>query len=186
MNTDDKRRFKHEIYEQFARIGKALSSPPRLELIDLLAQGERAVEELAEETGMSTANTSRHLQVLRRARLVRRRKEGNRAFYSLSGPDVFSAWRAVRELAEARLGDVREIVQQYLTDRDQLQGITSAEVAARLEEDDGVLVLDVRPSPAGSRIARVASPSSSRACWSRLWASSFWLPATGSPSGPWP
>ncbi|MFW6206991.1 MAG: ArsR/SmtB family transcription factor, partial [Gemmatimonadota bacterium] len=93
INTDEKRRFKDEIYEQFARIGKALSSPPRLELIDLLAQGERAVEELAEETGMSTANTSRHLQVLRRARLVRRRKEGNRAFYSLSGPDVFSAWR---------------------------------------------------------------------------------------------
>ncbi|MFW6207028.1 MAG: rhodanese-like domain-containing protein, partial [Gemmatimonadota bacterium] len=70
---------------------------------------------------------------------------GNRAFYSLSGPDVFSAWRAVRKLAEARLGDVHEIVQQYLTDREQLQGITPTELAARLEEDDGVLVLDVRP-----------------------------------------
>lgn len=145
MDTDEKRRFKDEIYDQFARIGKAFSSPPRLELVDLLAQGERAVEELAEETGMSTANTSRHLQVLRRARLVRRRKDGNRAYYNLSGPDVFSAWRAVRELAEARLGDVREVVEQYLTDRGQLRAITTAELATRLEENDDVLVLDVRP-----------------------------------------
>ena len=144
MDADEKRRFKDEIYEQFARIGKAFSSPPRLELIDLLAQGEWAVEELAEETGMSTANTSRHLQVLRRARLVSRRKEGNQAFYGLSGPEVFSAWRAVRELAESRLGDVRDIVGQYLSDRDELEAVTTSELASRLEAED-VIVLDVRP-----------------------------------------
>lgn len=144
MNTDEKRRFKDEIYGQFARLGKALSSPRRLELVDLLAQDERAVDELAEETGMSTANTSRHLQVLRGVRLVRRRREGNRVYYRLASPEVYDAWRALRTLAEARLGDVREIVEEYLADRGELRAVDREELARRLEEGD-VVVLDVRP-----------------------------------------
>ncbi len=144
MDRDQKRSFKDEIYDQFARIGKAFSSARRLEVIDLLAQCERSVEELAEETGMSVANTSRHLQVLRRERLVRRRKEGTYVYYSLAGSEVFQAWTSVRSLAESRLAEVEDTVERYLTDRDQLEALTPDELEDRLEKDD-VILLDVRP-----------------------------------------
>lgn len=144
MDKDRKRSFKNEIYEQFARIGKAFSSASRLELIDLMAQRERTVDELAEETDMSVANTSRHLQVLKGERLVRRRKEGTRAYYTLTGPEVYRAWKAVRTLAESRLAEVEETVRRYLSDRDQLEALSPEELEERLERDD-VLVLDVRP-----------------------------------------
>lgn len=144
MDRDRKRSFKDEIYEQFARIGKAFSSASRLELIDLLAQRERTVDELAEETDMSVANTSRHLQVLKGERLVRRRKEGTRAYYTLSSPEVYRAWKAVRTLAESRLAEVEETVRRYLSDREEMQALSPEELEKRLERDD-VLVLDVRP-----------------------------------------
>jgi len=144
MDAERKRAFKDEIYEQFARIGKAFSSASRLELIDLLAQGERTVDELAEETEMSVANTSRHLQVLKGERLVRRRKEGTRAYYTLAGPEVYRAWKAVRTLAEARLAEVEETVKRYLSDREEMEALSPEELQERLEQDD-VLVLDVRP-----------------------------------------
>lgn len=144
MDRDRKRSFKEEIYDQFARIGKAFSSARRLELIDLLAQTERSVEELAEETGMSVANTSRHLQVLRRERLVRRRKEGTYVYYTLAGTEVYDAWKAVRALAESRLAEIEDTVQRYLSDREQLEALTTEELEDRLAED-GVIVLDVRP-----------------------------------------
>lgn len=144
MDNDRKRAFKDEIYEQFARIGKAFSSASRLELIDLMAQGERTVEELADETEMSVANTSRHLQVLKGERLVRRRKEGTRAYYTLAGPEVYRAWKAVRTLAEARLAEVEETVKRYLSDREEMEALSPEELEERLKRDD-VLVLDVRP-----------------------------------------
>jgi len=144
MDAERKRAFKDEIYEQFARIGKAFSSASRLELIDLLAQGERTVDELAEETEMSVANTSRHLQVLKGERLVRRRQEGTRAYYTLAGPEVYRAWKAVRTLAEARLAEVEETVKRYLSDREEMEALSPEELQERLEQDD-VLVLDVRP-----------------------------------------
>lgn len=144
MDRDQKRSFKDEIYDQFARIGKAFSSARRLELIDLLAQCERSVEELAEETGMSVANTSRHLQVLRRERLVRRRKEGTYVYYTLAGSEVYRAWKAVRSLAESRLAEIEDTVERYLTDRDQLEALTTEELEERLEEEN-VILLDVRP-----------------------------------------
>lgn len=144
MESSRKRSFKDEIYEQFARIGKAFSSASRLELIDLLAQRERSVETLAEETGMSVANTSRHLQVLKGERLVRRRKEGTRAYYSLAGPEVYRAWRAMRGLAEARLPAVEETVRRYLADREQMEAVSPEELERRLARDE-VIVLDVRP-----------------------------------------
>lgn len=144
MDYDRKRSFKNAIYGQFARIGKAFSSASRLELIDLLAQGERTVEELAEATDLSVANTSRHLQVLRRERLVRRRKEGTYVHYTLAGPEVYRAWKAVRALAEARLAEVEETVRHYLTDRDQLEAVTAEELEARLDDEE-MIVLDVRP-----------------------------------------
>lgn len=144
MDSARKRSFKNEIYDQFARIGKVFSSASRLELTDILAQGERTVDELAEETDMSVANTSRHLQVLRKERLVRRRKEGTRAHYSLSSPDVYRAWKAMRTLAESRLPEIEETVRQYLTDREDLEAVSPEELERRMQEDD-VLVLDVRP-----------------------------------------
>lgn len=145
MEDSQKRSFKDEIYDQFARIGKAFSSARRLELVDLLAQTERTVEELAEETGMSVANTSRHLQVLRRERLVRRRKEGTYVHYTLAGPEVYRAWKAVRALAEVRLAEIDDTVRRYLTDRDQFEAVTAGELEARLDDED-VIVLDVRPT----------------------------------------
>lgn len=144
MENEKKRAFKDEIYDQFARIGKAFSSASRLELIDLLAQRERSVDDLAEATGMSIANTSRHLQVLKRDRLVRRRKEGTRAYYTLADPDVYRAWKAVRTLAESRLTEIKETVRRYLADRDQMEALSPEELEARLERDE-VIVLDVRP-----------------------------------------
>ena len=146
MDPAKKRRFKTELYEQFARIGDAFSSPRRLEMIDLLAQSEWSVDELAGEMEMSSANTSRHLQILREAQLVNRRREGTYIYYSLADRRVYEAWKSVRELAESRLGDVRRVVEDYLSDRDELEEMTTAELAERLEQSgEDVLLLDVRP-----------------------------------------
>lgn len=145
MDSGRKRAFKDEIYEQFARIAKALSSPRRLEMIDLLAQKEWSVEELAEEASLSTANASRHLQILRREKLVRRRKQGKYIYYALAGEDVYAAWRALRELAKSRLAEVDQIVETFLDDRDKLEAVTAAELEERRAEEE-ITVLDVRPS----------------------------------------
>src|SRR5919199_4359595 len=114
------RPFKDQLFEQFARIGKALANPHRLELVDLLAQGERTVEDLAREAGMSVANTSRHLQELRAAMLVEVRREGLYGYYRLADERVFAAWRAIRDLGEARLAEIDRLGGTYLTDRDSL------------------------------------------------------------------
>src|SRR5712692_4818452 len=100
------RQFKNQLYEQFARIGKALANPHRLELIDLLAQGERTVEDLARESDMPIASTSQHLQTLRDARLVDVRRDGLYAYYRLADARVYNAWRALRELGETRLTEI--------------------------------------------------------------------------------
>src|SRR5688572_21495973 len=94
---------KQRIYEQFARVGRALSSPSRLELVDLLTQGERSVEELAREAGLTVANTSQHLQVLHGARVVDSRREGQRVFYRLAGDSIEPLWLALRTTAEKQL-----------------------------------------------------------------------------------
>jgi rhodanese-related sulfurtransferase len=138
------RLFKDKLFEQFARVGKALANPHRLELLDLLAQGERTVEDLAREAGMSVANTSRHLQELRAARLVEVRREGLYGYYWLADKRVFAAWRAIRDLGEARLAEIDRIVGSYLTDRDSLEAVCAEELLAKMCEE-GVEVLDVRP-----------------------------------------
>jgi rhodanese-related sulfurtransferase len=142
MNTH--RAFKNQLFEQFARIGKALANPHRLELLDLLAQGERTVENLAQETSMSVASTSRHLQVLRAARLVEVRREGLYAYYQLADERVFVVWQAIRNLGEARLAEIDLIVQTFLKDRDSLEAVDAEELLARLH-DESVVILDVRP-----------------------------------------
>ncbi len=144
MNAATHREFKDRIFGHFARIGKALSSPRRLEIVDLLAQGERTVEEIAGETAMSVASASQHLQVLKAARMVEARREGLYAHYRLADEDVFRTWQAVRTLAESRLSEVNRVVEAYLVDRDALEAVDSSDLLERLR-DGSVVVLDVRP-----------------------------------------
>lgn len=144
METQRKRAFKDELFEQFARIGKGLSSGRRLELLELLAQRERTVEELSEETGMSFANTSQHLKALREAQLVDVRRDGLYARYRVANEHVFALWQALRDLGTARLADIRQIVETYLADRASLSAITCDELRKRLK-DRSVVLLDVRP-----------------------------------------
>jgi rhodanese-related sulfurtransferase/predicted transcriptional regulator len=139
-----KRQFKDELYAQFARIGKALSNPHRLELVELLAQGERTVEELANEANLPIANASQHLQVLRAAQLVDVRRDGLYAYYRLSNERVFRVWQALRDLGDLQLAEVSRLVQSFLQDRGSLQSISATELVERMQAGD-VLILDVRP-----------------------------------------
>jgi rhodanese-related sulfurtransferase len=145
MDPRDKRQFKDELFEQFARIGKALSSGRRLELLELLAQAERSVEDLAAETDQSVANTSQHLQVLRQAQLVDSRREGNYIRYRLADTKVLRLWLAMRDLGESRLAEIGRLVDIYLKGRGELEPLTCPELQRRMREG-GVVVLDVRPA----------------------------------------
>jgi rhodanese-related sulfurtransferase len=144
MNSSTHREFKDRLFEQFARIGKALASPKRLEILDLLAQGERTVEEIARETAMPLANASQHLQVLKGARMVESRREGLYAYYRLADEAVFRTWQAVRALGETRLAEIDRVVETFLEDRDALEAVGAAALMERLS-DGNVVVLDVRP-----------------------------------------
>jgi rhodanese-related sulfurtransferase len=144
MNNSTHREFKDRLFEQFARIGKALASPKRLEIVDLLAQGERTVEEIARETAMSVASASQHLQALKGARMVEVRREGLYAHYRLADESVFRTWQAIRALGESRLAEVDRVVETYLMDRDALEAVDARELMERLS-DGSVIVLDVRP-----------------------------------------
>lgn len=138
------RSFKAAIYEQFARIGKALSSPSRLELLDLLCQGPRTVEALASEANLGVANTSQHLKVLRAARLVEAEKEGLFVTYRLADQGVCGFFRSLRELAESRLAEVREIARSFLEGREGMEPIDRQALLRRVRKGE-VTVLDVRP-----------------------------------------
>jgi rhodanese-related sulfurtransferase/DNA-binding transcriptional ArsR family regulator len=137
---------KQALFDEFARVGKALASGRRIELLDVLANGERTVEGLARQLELSVANTSQHLQVLRQAGLVATRREGTSVHYRLAAPEVFELWRALRTLASSRLAEVERLAAAYLGARDQLEPITRQELARRLEEGDELVVLDVRPT----------------------------------------
>lgn len=139
------RAFKAVLYEQFARVTKATASPQRIELLDLLSQGDSSVEALAAATELSVANASHHLQVLKQARLVESRKSGLHVYYRLAGPEVFAFLRSVRGLAEQRLTEVEDIVHRYLGKRDELEPVSRDELSRRVFAGD-VTVLDVRPT----------------------------------------
>jgi len=139
------RRFKTAIYEQFARIGKAISNPARLELLDLLCQGPRTVEALAKEATLGLANTSQHLKALRVARLVEAEKSGLYVTYSLADEQVCQFFRSLRILAESRLVEVREITREFLADRKGLEPVDREALLAKVR-DGAVTVLDVRPA----------------------------------------
>jgi DNA-binding transcriptional ArsR family regulator len=118
MHMDASHRdFKDRLYAQFARVGKALGSPHRLELLELLAQGERSVDSLATETSLSLANASQHLQALRQAALVETRKEGPFVYYRLADPAVFDVCAAIRQVAERRLADLERLAREHFGDR---------------------------------------------------------------------
>jgi len=139
------RDFKDALYGQFARIGHALASPKRIELLDLLGQGERTVESLAEQTATPIKNASAHLRVLRQAHLVDTRRDGTYVYYRLAGDDVFPLLRAFQQLGHSRLADVRHVVRLYMDDHDQLEAVTFPELRRLMREGD-VTVLDVRPA----------------------------------------
>ncbi|WP_367184237.1 ArsR/SmtB family transcription factor [Acidiferrobacter sp.] len=136
--------FKHDLFAEFARIGKALSSGNRLELLEFLAQGERGVEALARVAGLTTANTSAHLQQLRRTGLVTARKEGQTVYYRLAGEDVVTLLECLRRVAEAHLAEVSRLAHTYLTAKDSLEPVPAKELLGRAREGF-VTVIDVRP-----------------------------------------
>lgn len=144
MKTEEKRHFKTLLYEQFARIGKALASPHRLELLDVLAQGERTVEALAQETGISVANASQHLQILRMARLVETRRAGVSMYYRLASQQVSQLWVSLRDCGAAHLAEIDQLVTTFLQDRAALVPMRMDELREALQEER-IVLLDVRP-----------------------------------------
>lgn len=135
---------KHDLFTQFARIGKALSNANRLEIIEYLAQGERSVDALAQVAGLSIANTSQHLQQLRQAGLVTLRKDGQRVYYRLSGDDVVPLLNSLRAVADRHLTEVAHLVTSYLDTKDNLEPVLAEDLLARARAGE-VTVLDVRP-----------------------------------------
>ncbi|HEX9728222.1 MAG TPA: metalloregulator ArsR/SmtB family transcription factor [Gemmatimonadales bacterium] len=138
------RQFKDAIYDQFARLGKALASPRRLELLDLLCQGPRTVEILAQQAGQSVANTSQHLQILRGARLVEADKAGLYVTYRLAGKDVCELFLALRALAESRLAEIDVVTRAFFQAREQMEPVDREALIARVRSG-AVTLLDVRP-----------------------------------------
>ena len=135
---------KHRLLAQFARLGKALSHPNRLELLELLAQGPRGVDELAGLSGLSVANTSQHLQQLRQSGLVNSRRQGQRVYYQLAGDDVVSLLDALRRVARSHLPDVDMLVRRHLDPRDNMEPVPLDQLLARIRNGD-VTIVDVRP-----------------------------------------
>ena len=138
---EDRRR-KDTLFEAIALMGKAFASPRRLELLDLLAQGSRAVDELARASEQSTANTSQHLQALHAAGMVTREREGTRVRYALAGEDVLGVWLSLRGASAARLAEVERAARDYLGEP--VEAIRRQELIERLKRGDVVLI-DVRP-----------------------------------------
>jgi len=135
---------KYQLYDQFAQVAKALSHPHKLELLELLAQRERSVEALAKVAGLTVANTSRHLQQLRRAGLVVSRKEGLYVFYQVADDDVIDLLRCLRRTGQRHIAEVNEVVVGYFIDRDSLEPVSRKELMQR-SKDGLVTILDVRP-----------------------------------------
>lgn len=137
--------FKDAVFEQFARIGKAVSSAKRLELLELLSQGERSVEVLAKEANLTVANTSQHLQVLRTARLVEAEKNGLYVTYRLADEQVGQFLRSVCQLGESRLAEVEQLKRRFINGEDDMESVDRVALLVRVQEE-AVIVLDVRPA----------------------------------------
>jgi rhodanese-related sulfurtransferase len=140
------REFKDRLYTQFALIGKAVASPARLELLELLSQGPRTVEALANESDLSIANASQHLQALRNAGLVESQKHGLFVEYRLAGPDIFELCRALRLVAETRSAELERLVREHFGHRDGSEAVSMQQLLKRMREDH-IVILDTRPVP---------------------------------------
>jgi len=136
---------KNSLFDAFAEVAKALASGRRAEIVDVLAQGERSVDELASEIDQSVANTSHHLQALTRAGLLQSRRDGTRVFYSLASERVGELWAALRDVAAEHVAGIEKLTTAYLGDRREIEAITREELASRLQRRN-VIVIDVRPS----------------------------------------
>src|SRR5256886_10139091 len=140
------RAVKIELFDQFARVAQAAASGRRVEIVDVLANGERSVEELSRQVAMSIANTSRHLQILKEAGLVAATRNGTRVQYRLASPAVYQFWVALRSLAAERLPGVKGLVDVYLGSREGLEAIGADELLARLRAGEPLVMVDVRPT----------------------------------------
>ena len=136
--------FKKDLFAQFALVGKSLSNGNRLELLEFLAQGERTVDELSKISGLSVANTSQHLQGLRRSGLVKSRAEGQKSYYRLSDYSVVALLALLRKIAEENIAEIQVLIADYLSCKDELEPISRKELIKRAQEGS-VTVLDVRP-----------------------------------------
>jgi rhodanese-related sulfurtransferase len=138
------REFKDFVFQEIAAVAQAFSSPKRLEIIEVLAQGERSVETLTNEVSMTIANTSRHLQILKNAGIVRSRKQGVSVIYLLAGQEVFLVWKALRSLAEKRRAEIKEVARSFFAERGGIEPISLQELQRRVKNNQ-VILLDVRP-----------------------------------------
>ena len=143
--ADGHREFKNRLYGHLARLGKALASPHRLEILELLAQGERTVDSLATEMDISLASASQHLQALKQASLVESQKHGLFVRYRLGDPSVFELSKAIRSVAEHRLGDFERLVHQHFGDRSAVEPVSMDELLKRARSKN-VVILDTRPA----------------------------------------
>jgi DNA-binding transcriptional ArsR family regulator len=137
---------KAALFDAFASVAAALASGRRAEIVDLLAQGERSVEEIAAETGQSVAATSHHLRLLAKSGLVHSRRDGRRIYYRLASERVAGLWAAVRDVASRHVAEVAVLAGEYLGERDEVEQLTASELVDRLESGS-VVLLDVRPEP---------------------------------------
>ena len=145
MTSQGTRRAKDALFDALASVAKAMASGRRAEIVELLAQGERTVEEVAVAIDQSIANTSHHLRTLARAGLVRTRREGTWVHYSLASDDVAGMWSAIRRVAAQQVTEIEQLAAAYLGDRDGLAVVNREELRQRIE-DESVVVLDVRPA----------------------------------------
>jgi rhodanese-related sulfurtransferase len=146
MPSVGERAAKDALFDGFADVAKALASGRRAEIVDLLAQGERSVDEISDEIGQSVANTSHHLRAMARAGLLTTRRDGTRIYYAVAGARVEALWAALRVVAAEHVAGMERLAEDYLGDRDGLEAISRRELAARLRRGD-LVVLDVRPEP---------------------------------------
>lgn len=139
-----KRTFKNKVYQELAKIVKALSNPHRLEILELLAQRHFSVEEIANQTDLSVANASQHLQVLKRVQLVDTRREGTYVYYKLADQGVYRAWKALRDLGMERMAEIERIMRTFRESKKSFETLTSSELIRKMEEEE-VTIIDVRP-----------------------------------------
>src|SRR6185503_13901671 len=140
----EKRIFKDKAYSMLANMIKAIANPHRLEIVDLLGQGEKTVEDLADETEMSVANASQHLQVLKANRLVEIRRAGNHIFYRLVNEEIYRSWKTLRDLGTAHLAEIEKLVRDFREQRSSFEAVSIDELTSRMKSKN-IVLLDVRP-----------------------------------------